>query len=328
MEKKHNFQIPFPARIALFAAAVIFSAVSGFAQGKPVISVRAESTVEKDRISLGDISEISAVADTRLASLSLGYAPNVGSIREITRSQIALALSAAGFQEGNVELVSPAKVTIRRAGQMVLEGQIREIVEKAIFARLSPDRIEARIVRLDVFQTIQVPAGVLDIRTDTANVRNLFARFSLPLEIRVDGRLIRTHSVGVEIEAFANVLITAKDLPVNSRISEADVKFEKKRLVKSLSSYLLDTTRLRSFVLIKNLSAGSEITSETLAAAVVVKYGDTVSLEAVSGKVTLIIMGEARGSGKIGDRIAVKNLQSGAILQAVVTDEGHARVAF
>lgn len=330
MEKKHNFPIPFPALFALSVAVVVFAcAIPVFAQGKPGIRVRAESTIETDHVLLGDISEITGGPDAdRLASISLGYAPALGMTREIPRPQIALAIAAAGYSKSEIILDSPEKITIRRAGQLVTAQQIREAVEKAVLGGFTADKIEARIARLDVPGNIQVPAGKLELRATATNVRNLFSKFSVPVEVRVDDRTIRTFAANVEVEAFADVLVAAQDLSVNSRISETDVKFEKKRLVKPLTAYLLDPAALRGVMLIKNLSAGAEITSDTFVDAVVVKYGDVVSLEAVSGSIKLIISGEARGSGKIGDRIAVKNLQSGAILQAVVTDEGHARVAF
>jgi flagella basal body P-ring formation protein FlgA len=225
-------------------------------------------------------------------------------------------------------LDAPLKATIRRTGQIVSTEQVRAAVEKAVLSGLSIDKIEARITRLDLPESLLAPAGKLDIHTNFSNIRNPFAKFSLPVEIRVDDRLIRTFAAGVEIEAFADVLVAAIDMAVNTRITETNVKFERKRLVKPLAAYLLDTARLRGAMLIRNVAAGAEITSDTFAAGVVVKYGDTVSLEAVSETIKLIIVAEARGSGKIGDRIAVKNLQSGAILQAVVTDEGHVRVAF
>lgn len=330
IKKRHNLRIPFHAFFVLTLASALFAcAHASLAQGKPVISVRGESTVEKDRISLGDISEISAGAESvRLASLSLGYSPNTGATREITREQIVMALSAAGFSIADLVLNAPSRAVIRRFGQVVSAGQVREAVEKTVLTGLSVDKVEGRITRLEIPENIRVPAGKLEVRTSFSNIRNPFARFSLPVEIRVDDRLVRTFAAGVEVESFAEVLVAAKDMAVNSRIAEADVKFERRRLVKPLPNYLFDTARLRGAMLIRNVAAGTVITAETFAAAIVVKYGDTVSLQAVSGSIKLIIVAEARGSGKIGDRIAVKNLQSGAILQAVVTDEGHARVAF
>jgi flagellar basal body P-ring formation protein FlgA len=327
MEKMNNFQIPFPARFALFAAAaVLMCAASMFAQGEQVIHVRPHTTVEKETVTLGDIADIPA--GRKLGAISLGYAPNIGATRELTRAQIILAITAAGISENEFVLDSPLKVLIRRAGQAVSGDRVRGSVEKAVLANFPAGNVEARIVRLDVPENLQIPAGKLDIRVNAANVRNFFSKFSLPVEVRVDDRIIRTFAANVEVEAFAKVLVAARDLPVNGRITEADVRFEKKKLEKPVTSYLLETTPLRGAMLIRSVPAGSEITTDLFIAGVVVKAGDTIRLEAVSGNLKLIITGEARTSGKIGDRISVKNLQSGAILQATVVDEGYARAAF
>jgi flagella basal body P-ring formation protein FlgA len=47
-----------------------------------------------------------------------------------------------------------------------------------------------------------------------------------------------------------------------------------------------------------------------------------------SGGMQIAIIGEARANGRIGDRIAVKNTQSGVILQATVIDEHTVKLNF
>ena len=311
----------------VFLAVVIclFAAFAASAQNKILIRVAAEVTIENDRVTLGNIA---GIPEGRLGSISLGYAPNIGMGREISRAQILLAISAAGFSESDFVLESPPKIVIHRTGQHVSEKQIRETVERTVFGLLPGSQVEARIVRLEVPPRILVPAGKLEIRANVAGIRNLFARFSVPVEIRVDNKIVRTFAANIEIEATAYVAVAAKDLAGQAKLSETDVRFEKRRLIKPLASYALDARALRGAMLVKNIPAGSEITSDLFVAGVVIKYGDTVRLEAVSGTLKVTISGEARSAGKIGDRIAVKNLQSGAILQAFVVDEGVARVAF
>ena len=319
------------ALLACFAGNFLFWFSTTSAQSKPTIRVSAETVIENDRIELGVISQISgeAMQTARLRKISLGYAPNVGMTREITRPQIALAISAAGFAENELTLDAPAKIVVRRAAQEIEESRIREAVEKAVLNQFAADRIEARIVRLDLpAGKILIQSGETEIRVNVANVQNPFAPFSLPVEIRVDNKTVRRLAVNVQIEAFADVLIAARDLTANGKITEADVKIEKRRLEKSITKYVRDAKALRGAVLLKNVSAGTEITTDALAAGYVIKAGDTVQIEAQSGALKIIVKGEARTSGRIGDRVSVKNSQSGAILQAVVVDEGLVRINF
>jgi len=326
-----NLHLPH-SKYPVFLAVVIFlfAALAGNAQDKIAIHVAAEATIEKDRVTLGDISELSGAPESaeRLGSISLGYAPNIGMNKEIGRAQILLAISAAGFSGSGFVLEAPLKIVIHRSGQQIPEEQIRETVERSVLGLFPASQVEARILRLEVPQRILVPAGKLEIRANAAGIHNLFARFSVPVEIRVDGKIVRTFAANVEIEAFANIAVAAKDLAAQAKITGTDVNFERRKLVKPLASYVLDARGLRGAMLISNVPTGSAITSDLFVAGVVIKYGDTVRLEAVSGTLKVTINGEARSAGKIGDRIAVKNIQSGAILQAFVVDEGIARVAF
>lgn len=308
----------------------LFFCLSISAQSKIAIKVYPVTMVENDRIELGKIARISceATKTERLKSISLGYAPNIGMTREILRSQIALAISAAGFTENEVSLETPAKILIHRAAQEISANQIREAVEKTILSQFSTDKISVQIVRLVLPENFQVPTGKTEIHISTANVSNPFLPFSLPIEIRVDDETVRRFAINLEIAAFAEIMVAAKDLTANSKIGESDVRIEKHRLNKPVANYLRETERLRGMVLLKNVSVGMAITTELITAGYVIKSGDLVQIEAQSGTFKIIIKGEARTSGKIGDRISVKNSQSGAILQATVIDQGLVKINF
>ena len=317
--------------IVVFAFAVLlFGFVSVSGQTRITVHVSPETIIENDRISLGSISTISGESNSsaRLKLISLGYAPHVGMTREISRGQIVLAINASGISEKEFTVNSPAKILVRRAGQDVSQNQLREAVEKAVFGQIPADMVSVRIVRLDLPDKIQVPTGTLEIRVSVSGVRNLFARFSLPVEIRVNNKTSRSFAATLEFEAYAEVFVAAKDLSANTKIGESDVRLEKRRLEKPVANYVRYAENLRGGVLVRDAISGSEITTDSFVAGVVIRPGDSVRVEVQSDNLKIIIKGEARAAGKIGDRIAVKNSQSGAILQAVVIDEGLVKVTF
>lgn len=308
----------------------LFFSLSVLGQSKVLIKVSQETIVESDRIELGKIAKIlgDSTKTERLKSISLGYTPNIGMTREIFRSQIILAISAAGFTENEVSLETPAKILVHRIGQQISANQMREAVEKAVLSQFSTDKVSVQIVRLDLPENFQVPTGKTEIRITTPNVSNPFRPFSLPIEIRIDDKTVRRFAVNLEIAAFTEILVAARELTANSKIVESDVRFEKHRLEKPIATYLRETNRLRGMVLLKNISDGMPITTDLITAGYVIKSGDLVQIEAQSGTFKITIKGEARTSGKIGDRISVKNSQSGAILQAIVIDQGLVKINF
>lgn len=309
-----------------------FGVLSVSAQTSAAIRILPQTQIENDTIRLGDIAKISGAGDEvvqRLKTISLGYAPNVGSIREIERAKIELAIRAAGFAAADVRLEMPSRILIKRGGQKVGAELLREAVETAILPNFSASGAKAQIVRLDLPESIEIPAGKVSIKASAPNfIGNLTAPFSVPLEIRVDERVVKRLNATVNIEVSAIVFVAAKNLVSGANLSEADVQPENRRLEKMPSNYFRDRKNLRGAVLLKNLAAGAEITRDAVVAGIVVKTGDLIRIVGESGKTKIIIAGEARASGRVGDRIPVKNLQSNAVLQAVVVDEGVVQVRF
>ncbi len=300
------------------------------AQTKIIVRVAVETVVENQTVNLGDIAQISGDERQieRLKNVSLGYAPNIGAVRELSRDRILLVISTAGYAPNDFRLESPPSVGIRRAAQEISRLDIRQAIENAVRNQISSDVIEARLVKVDLPEKIDAPLGKVEIRSNLAGVRNLFAPFSVAVEIRVNDAVFRRISVNAEIEASAEVFVAKKNLDAGAKISAADVRLEKRRIEKPLSFYLRDTEKLRGAKLIRNVAGGAEIVTDSLIAGVVIRAGDAVRIVGQSGKLEIIVNGEARGSGKIGDRIAVKNLQSNAFLQAVVVDEGLVKIFF
>lgn len=315
-----------------FFLVVLFSltAMTLLAQSKTTISVSPETTVSGERVLLSEIAEISGSDEVvkKLKNISLGYSPNVGLLREINRSQILLAISAAGFPDSEIILDAPPKTLIRRAGQTITREQLREVIEKSLTEKFADQNLEVQIKRIETPENILAPQGSIEIRPNFSAIQNHFQPFTLPLEIVVDGKIWRRLSASVEIEAFFDVLVAKQDLAANSNFSANDCVIAKRKINKPLSNYYRDTANLRGLTLVKNVSAGTEITSDLFVLSVVIKSGDAVRIEAQSGKLKIVVSGEARASGRIGDRIAVKNLQSGAVLQAFVVDEGLVRINF
>lgn len=313
---------------AFFAIFCLSNFVS--AQTKTQIRLASETTVSGEYIKLGNIAEITGeqVKTDRLKQISLGYAPKAGMFREIKREQISLSIAAAGFSENEILLVAPTQVLVRRTSQNLDENLLKLAVEAEVLKNFQSENVSAKLVRLDFPPNIALPSGEISVKADAKNVRNFFTPFSVAIEIRVDNIVSRRFSVTAQVEAFGEILVANRNLIANEKISENDFRLENRRFEKPLTNYFQKSDKLRGAVLLKNISEGTELTSDAFAAGVVIKNGDIVKIEGVSGKIKLIVSGEARASGKIGDRISVKNSQSGAILQATVIDEGLVRINF
>lgn len=304
---------------------------------RPLVRVAAEVTAQGEHLALGELAEViakDAATAAKLRAVSLGYAPNVGAVREIQRERIALAIAAAGFTAEAVRLESPAVVRIRRAAQAIEPGLIRAAVERVTLAGLLADGATARLVRLDLPATIAAPAGRVEVRASTGAVRDLFAPFTVFVELWVDGRITNRFGVTAQLEAHAPVLVATKDLAAGTRAQHADFTLLVRRLERPVTAYIRDLNRLRGLTLRRAVARGETLLTEALLADIIIKPGDAVRIMAESsgaessGCVQIVVAGEARGAGRIGDRIPVRNKVSGVLLQARIVDEGLVRVDF
>ena len=321
------FFILHPSSFILASPSFILAAASP----RATVRVKAESIARSDSLRLGDIADVQANEPQlaiQLQAIALGYAPQVGAVRVLTKQRIALAISAAGFSPEVVDMQAPAITLIRREAQTVDPALVRRVVERSLIAMFQSVGAKAGITRLDLPSSIEVPTGSLQVRASFAVVKTLFSPFQVSLEFWVDGRLFKRMSVNAQAEAFAPVLVAARDLGSRTRVREGDIKTEVRPLVRDASLYFSEFTRLRGASLVHSLARGEAITADSLVADVVVKPGDPVRIVGQLGAVSILVMGEARAAGHVGDRIQVKNLQSGLLFQAVVVDEGVVSVRF
>jgi flagella basal body P-ring formation protein FlgA len=184
------------------------------------------------------------------------------------------------------------------------------------------------LLRLDLPTLIEAPAGKIEIRATTSNVREMFSPFTVFVELRQEGRVVKRFNATAQVEAFAPVFVAAREIAANTRLRSEHFKSEVKRLERSLNNYITDPERLRGMVVRRDLRRGEAIMTDAISADIIVHPGDQVRIVGQSGPLQIIVTGEARAAGRIGDRIQVKNLQSGTLLQAIVVDEGIVRVRF
>lgn len=306
------------------------ASTEALAQKRLSVTIPAEVSLEGPTVELGAIASINGPAESarRIGAVSLGYAPNIGAFRVIRRDQIKLGINAAGFSETEVTVESPDIVIVRRTGRSIAGSTVKAAIESLMVKTFSSTDVEVRFLRLEVPESTTVPVGAVELVPDASGVRNLFAPFSIPIQIRINGLQYKTISAAVEIEAFANALVASSEIPADSTITARDVHTERIRLTQPLSGFIRDPSALHGKILSRLVRAGEPVRNELLIGVAMIKQGDIVKIETETAGLNIVVTGEARSAGKIGDRIAVRNQQSGAIIQAVVIDTGRVKVLF
>lgn len=315
--------------ILLFSAASVVA--SAHAANRTRVIINPQPVSQGDVLTLEGIARIdganSQVAE-RLSRITLGYAPSIGANRVLTRDEVLRAIQSAGIDLSTLDLSMPESVSVGRAAQSVSSKQITAAVESYVRERYSWPASDFTVEAVTPPEDVLVPQGNLIIRPSLPNFTNPTDRFFVSVALEVDGRVARSLSVEMNVEASATVAVAARQLTRGEAITPENVRFELRRVGADLRRYVTSERELQGKMLAAGVAEGSPIMASALSDRILVKRGDTVNLVARAGRVEVLAVGEARAGGRMGDRVEVLNHSSGRIVVGEITGDKTIKVNF
>ncbi len=268
------------------------------------LSAPAEVVIDTDTISLGDLVPFSA--SDRRASLSFGYAPNPGLSRRIPKYEILGKLSSAGLPVDDLQL--PEFILVRRNAS----GLDRDQVTRAILDAFTTQYPDANVEIISVeLPAIQVGTGPLEItarlpqRVDVSN--SVFIRVEIRGASFSRNAFVRTN---VRIETEQPVL--KNKVPAHSAVQPTDIEWKVTPVRAGVAA------DVEGMLAKRDLEPGQVLTTDLLYTPVYVHKGDSVTVKATAGGVTIAATMRAKASGKFGDTIQVEHLSGQGTTMAKV----------
>jgi flagella basal body P-ring formation protein FlgA len=269
-----------------------------------------EVIVDKDTLTVGAIVPLPA-SDPR-STVGIGFAPNPGLARRIQRYEILAKLQAAGMRVDDLEF--PESILVRRRSEVLDPQQVKQVVLEA-FVRQYPNA-SVELISTDV-PTTQVGTG------DVSLTAGLPAHFdpSQPVFVRVD---IRNGSVSrtifartvVRIETVQPVL--KNHVAANTELRDDDVEWKPAQL-EAQGQVPTSLDSLKGMLAKRDLEPGQVVKTDLLYMPLYVKKGESVSVKATSGGVTIAATMIALAPGRLGDTIMVQHLSGSGTATARIT---------
>jgi flagella basal body P-ring formation protein FlgA len=127
--------------------------------------------------------------------------------------------------------------------------------------------------------------------------------------------------VPVRMVGTSPVAIAAHAIVAGSILTDRDVRIEQRDIPELPQGYLDDPTVAFGLTVARPISSGAVITNQYLVSAKAVQRGQTVTLVADSGPMSIRMEGKALGDALINQRVKVENLSSGKIVEGVARSE-------
>jgi flagella basal body P-ring formation protein FlgA len=182
-------------------------------------------------------------------------------------------------------------------------------------------RVKARAEPLD--RRLRLAACGKPLQTSLPGGRVRGNRVSVA--VRCLGPQPWTVRVAVDVRVYRRVLVTTRALVRGDHISAPDVTAQERDVSTLGYGYVTDLAQIEHRAMARPVSAGAVLTPSMLAHREVVRRGDRVTLLAAIGSVSVRASGMALAGGDDGQRVRVRNVSSGQVVDATVVGPGVVR---
>lgn len=196
--------------------------------------------------------------------------------------------------------------SIRQAAEAFVEGQFQGEDVKAEAGRLDPRlRLENCDRPLQAFATAATAAGG-----------------SRSVGIRCTGSRPWTLYVPVRVSRHEPVVVLGRTVQRGAVLSEQDLRTVERDVTTMTSGYFSEPRVLVGHRLKRSAAAGTALTPALVHRPPTIARGDRITLVSNGGGVSVSAPGEALADARRGERLSVRNLSSGKVVEGVVRDPG------
>ena len=141
------------------------------------------------------------------------------------------------------------------------------------------------------------------------------------IELRCPGTPHWHIYVPVRVVGTSPVAVAARSIVAGSVLSDQDIRVEQRDIPELPPGYLDDPTVAIGLTAARPISSGAVITNQYLVGAKAVQRGQTVTLVADSGAMSISMAGRALTDGLINQRVKVENLSSGKVVEGIARSQ-------
>ncbi|MDE3071448.1 MAG: flagellar basal body P-ring formation protein FlgA [Pseudomonadota bacterium] len=219
-------------------------------------------------------------------------------------------------------LTSQTALAAPRAFQRIDAARVVAAARAQIDARLGSERGTARVAVVGVPEDMTVPRGVVALDLRPLAGRWPRSRVGVPVEIRVDGRVVRSATVWFALAVHRQALVYAADAPVGALAASLKLVPRDEDVARVQGTLIGDLHDIRGMRLRHPVLAGSVAEREDFERIPDVDRQERVRVLVASGSIRIQARGTAMAKGNAGDVVPVLVDNAEAPVQARITDRG------
>ncbi len=228
----------------------------------------------------------------------------------IARTLVALTI-------GLVWLTSArANITIENPDRI---RKTAEDFARAQSARVAPETADLRVTAGRLDSRLRLPACSEEPEAFTAP-----GQTGIPssVGVRCPGDSAWTLYVPVRAEVLVDVLVLTMPAERGETLTPAHVRLEQRDVSRLTQTYLTSIDALDGMVMRRRALAGTILSGTVLDHATAVERGERVRLQSGGGALSVNAEGEALADAALGERVRVRNVRSGVVVEGRLAEPG------
>lgn len=201
-------------------------------------------------------------------------------------------------------------------------NSIRQVVETFMNTHVQElkndgaTHVEYTITALDNRLTLPACNTPLSIEKDNQSSNRLM------LKVGCTQGSLWAINVPIAMKVFREVVTTSQPLQRGSIISSEHIQLKEMDIALLRNQYFTTTQSLIGKQVRRPIREGSVISSDTIEEPQAIRRGDSITIIANSGTLTVKMPGTALTDGKTGEQISVRNQSSNRVIKATVKGQG------
>jgi len=214
-----------------------------------------------------------------------------------------------------------------KTGQLIDQQEMKQILDDYLAEQsLLLPHVDLRFKSMDLPKPYQVPAGRISHQVIPAKPGAIGSR-RMTLMTRVDGQIISNQSVRVELEALAEIVVSAGVLRRGELLNNDNIELRYQD-VSRVKNPIYSIAEIVGKRLKRSVRLGEPLQKNQVEFPPVIKRGERVVIQAKSQGFMLTAAGEAKQDGRAGEAIRVLNSNSRKEILCQVVAPGLVKVEF
>ncbi len=297
--------------------------IATMAQGDThLVQLREQVHVPGPTVVLRELAEIIGPHAEELGDIEIGNAALPGQNRTFQRSLVQSILAREGYTESQVDIKGPRLLRVTTIYQEVNAETVEKSLREFIETNMPWDPTDATIDLMVPSMTTVVPDGDVAIVWRSYPQYRYIGQGAFRGEIHVNGETQKTLVCRANIEAFGPVVVSARDIPRGTVITENDIHIEQRALSSLARGTAEDPADVIGAVARRTIFPDQVITSRHVQARTLVNRHQTVVVEARAGAMIARSQARALSDGGVGDEVRLRNPDSGEEFSGQVREDG------